>query len=326
MPTRKFRLLLHALGALAASLGTQAATWTVGPGGDAATVAQALRLAADGDVIEVAPGRYEGDVAVITQRRLTIRGGEPRPVIAAAGRHAEGKAIWVVRDGEVTIENIEFRGARVPELNGAGIRFERGRLRVVRCAFFDNEMGLLTSNASDAELEVEASEFGQAPSHPGSLHHLLYVGRIAHATIRGSRFEQGHLGHLIKSRARETTITHSRIVDGPHGRASYEIDLPNGGLARVAGNTIGQSEASENAAMLSYGAEGSPWPASALTIEDNLFVNDRPGEAWFVRVWRDKLPPDAKVVVRGNRLAGSARLELGPGAVESENRPVTTRP
>ena len=56
--------------------------------------------------------QVRGDVAVITQRRLTIRGGDPRPVVDAGGHHAEGKGIWVVRGGEVTIENIEFRGAR----------------------------------------------------------------------------------------------------------------------------------------------------------------------------------------------------------------------
>jgi hypothetical protein len=210
----------------------------------------------------------------------------------------------------------------VPEGNGAGIRFEKGRLRVLRCAFFDNEMGLLTSNVGDAELQVEASEFGQAPTHPGSLHHLLYVGRIARVTVTGSRFEQGHIGHLVKSRARESVITGNRIVDGAQGRASYEIDLPNGGVARIAGNTIGQSELTDNSAMVSYGAEGAAWPASALTIEDNTFVNDRPGEAWFVRVWRDRLPPEATVVVRRNRLVGQGRLELGAGAVDEDNRAV----
>ena len=116
-----------------------AATWVVGPGAADPTMAQALARADDGDVIEVLPGRYHGDVAVITQRKLTIRGVGARPVFVAEGRHAEGKAIWVVRDGDIQIENIEFRGARVPDLNGAGIRFENGRLRLLRCAFFDNE-------------------------------------------------------------------------------------------------------------------------------------------------------------------------------------------
>jgi len=305
--------------ALLLGLGADAATWVVGRGGDLPTVAAALRVARDGDRIEVLPGHYAGDVAVITQRRLTIRGVGARPVIAANGRHAEGKAIWVVRDGDVTIENIEFRGARVPELNGAGIRFENGRLRIVRCAFFDNEMGLLTGNSGDAQLHIEDSEFGQAPQHPGSLHHLLYVGRIARFTVSGSRFSEGFVGHLIKSRARESVITGNHIVDGPLGRASYEIDLPNGGLARIAGNTIGQSQHTENVTLVSFGAEGAAWPRSALTMEDNTLVSDWPGEAWFVRVWRDKLPIDTVVELRRNRLLGSGEFAAGAGAVVEGN-------
>ena len=103
-------------------------------------------------MIEVMPGLYKGQVGIITQSQLTIRGVGERPVFEADGRQAEGKAIWVVRDGDVTIENIEFRGARVPDANGAGIRFEKGRLLLRRCRFVDNQIGLLTANFNDAEL------------------------------------------------------------------------------------------------------------------------------------------------------------------------------
>jgi hypothetical protein len=65
-------------------------------------------------------------VAVIHQRRLRIVGIGERPVFEATGEHAEGKAIWVLRDGDGQIENIGFSGARVPSGHGAGIRFEKG--------------------------------------------------------------------------------------------------------------------------------------------------------------------------------------------------------
>ena len=142
-----WRLLVWAwLGGPAASHGlaqaqTHAATarppLRVGTGGDVPRMADALRLAQDGDTLHVLPGTYDGDVAVITQRKLQIVGlGGPgeRPVFDAAGQHAQGKAIWVVRDGDIHIENIAFRGARVPDHNGAGIRFEAGRLSLRGCA------------------------------------------------------------------------------------------------------------------------------------------------------------------------------------------------
>jgi hypothetical protein len=73
--------------------------------------------------------------------------------------------------------------------------------------------------------------------------------------VRGSRFYSGYEGHLIKSRARENRITYNLIYDGDEGQASYEIDLPNGGLAWIIGNVIGQSPQAQNPVMVAYGSE-----------------------------------------------------------------------
>lgn len=316
------RFLAHLLTAgvlLTAPSRSPAATWSVAAGTALPTVAQAIARAASGDTIEVQPGHYRGDVAVILQRQLTIRGVGARPVIVADGQHAEGKAIWVVRDGDIRIENIEFRGARVPDRNGAGIRFEKGRLHIAGCAFFDNEMGLLTANFSDAELTIEDSQFGQAPTHAGDLHHLLYVGRIASVSVRNSHFSQGFKGHLIKSRARQTEVTGSTVVDGPQGRASYQIDLPNGGRARLHGNTIGKGPQAENASLVAFGAEGAAWPDSALTMHGNRLINQGRAAAHFVRVWPDRLPAAAPIVLRDNQLVGRGDLLAGPGAALEGN-------
>ena len=304
------RLACLTFAAVALALGSAgAATITVGPGGDAARFSDALRLARDGDTIEVMPGDYLGDVAVLTHQRLHVRGVGTRPVFQAAGRHAEGKAIWVVRGGSVTIENIEFRGARVPHQNGAGIRHETGRLQVIGCSFVDNEMGLLTSNDGDAELVVRDSRFELAPHRPGhGLTHLLYVGRIRRMEVSGSRFTQGWRGHLIKSRAQHSRIVGNEIVDGPLGEASYEIDLPNGGMALVADNRIGQSMHTGNQTMLSFGAEGDAWAESRLELRNNEFRNEAEGTDALVRLWWERLPASTQVRGEGNRLIGPGRL------------------
>jgi len=274
-----------------------AATLAVGPQG----LAQALRNAADGDVIELAAGDYRGEVGVIEQKRLTLRGVGGRPVLHAAGRHAEGKAILVVRDGEVLIENIEFRGSRVPDGNGAGIRFERGRLTVANCAFFDNQNGILTANFSDAELVVRDSEFGLAPQGT-KLPHLLYVGSIARFTLSGSRFSGGSQGHLVKSRARTSEVRNNRLVDGPGGQAAYELEFPNGGTVTVVGNVIGQSAGTSNPALIAYGAEGFGTGPHSLQVSDNTLINQASRAAVFVRV-RDAPQPMA-LRVFDNRLYG----------------------
>jgi len=111
---------------LIVSSAPRAASITVGVGGQAATLSDAVRQARDGDTILVHGGEYRGDVAVLHQRQLTIRGVGRRPVLIADGKHAEGKAILVVRDGDIRIENLEFRGHAYPTATGPAFASKRG--------------------------------------------------------------------------------------------------------------------------------------------------------------------------------------------------------
>ncbi|GMV74680.1 MAG: hypothetical protein AMXMBFR78_16310 [Rubrivivax sp.] len=268
---------------------------------------EVLARARDGDTVELAPGAHHGQAAVIAQHGLRLRAPAGRAVLHADGAHAEGKALLVVRASAVRIEGLEFRGARVPAGNGAGIRFERGELALRDCAFFDNEMGLLSANRDDARLDIEACRFGQAPRHEGMLHHLLYVGRIAHLRVRHSDFSGGWRGHLLKSRAAVSEILCNRLVDGEDGEASYEIDLPNGGLACVRGNLLGKSARAQNLALLAYGAEGNAHPQSRLRFEGNHAFSDNAQPVYFVRHWPDRLPGDAALGLRDNVFVGAAQ-------------------
>ena len=295
-----FILLL--LGALIPAV--HATTLRVGPNEQITRIAEAARQAKDGDTIEILPGEYRGDVAVWQLKSLTIRGIGQRPVLIADGKSAEGKAIWVIRNGDIRIENIEFRGSRVPHGNGAGIRFERGKLAIMNCIFIDNQMGILTSNDPNSELVIVNSRFADAPRQMHSLPHLLYVGGIAQATITGSRFENGYRGHLIKSRARRSDIRDNHIVDGPDGEASYEIDLPNGGIAHITGNTIGQSAKTQNPVLISYGAEGNVWAKNELVLDGNTLISDLLPAGWFLRVHADNFPIPPKLHVENNRTIG----------------------
>ena len=279
-----------------------AATQVVAPG---QSLAEALNKAVDGDEIQLLAGEHRAQVGVIHHKRLTLRGVGGRPVLQAAGAHAEGKAILVVRDGDVLIENIEFRGSRVPDGNGAGIRFERGRLLVDRCVFVDNQNGILTANFADAELTVQDSDFAQAPAGT-SLPHLLYVGRIGRFTLTGSRFSGGNAGHLVKSRAKENHILYNQLVDGALGQAAYELEFPNGGVAYVVGNIIGQSRGTQNPTMLAFGAEGSDDRPHALHVVNNTFINHALRPAVFVRVFESKLRSAVE-----QRLANNLFLGLG---------------
>jgi len=279
------------------------ATMVVGPGEKISSISEAARLAKDGEVIEIRPGEYRGQPAIWTQKDLLIRGAGQRPVMLADGKSAEGKAIWVVRGGKMTIQNVEFRGARVPDSNGAGIRFEKGELVVRGCAFFDNEMGIMTANLPELSLEVVDSEFADSPRTKNDYHHLLYVGGIGKFVLRGSRFRNGFYGHLVKSRARESHILYNMLVDGAGGQSSYELEFPNGGVAYVIGNVIGQSAGSDNPNVVAYGTEGPRWPDNALYMAHNTLINDAHAGN-FLNVRTDKIGGDLEVWLLNNLTVG----------------------
>lgn len=269
------------------------------------SVAEAARIARDGDVVEIEAGDYLGDVAVWARRTLTIRGIGGRPRLIASGASAEGKAIFVIRGGRVSVENVAFLGARVPHRNGAGIRLEAGSLVVRDCLFEDNESGMLVSNDPSIELEVHNSEFGRNGAGDGQSHHL-YAGWIGKLVVRGSYFHHGNAGHLLKSGARENFILYNRITDEIGGRASYELEFFSGGIAFVIGNLIEQASTTQNSVMVSFGAAGYRWPRNELNLAHNTLVNDRTNGGIFVRVHAGS----AAVRAVNNLLVGEGSLQL----------------
>ena len=310
------------------SLGTSPAlaqtTWLAGPAGSAMSVADAVLKAQDGDTIELLSGEYSGGL-VIEQRKLTFRGmagGKP-PVIKGTGKPGSSKGLWTVRGGQVTVQNLEFRGARGADGSGAGIRQEGGDLSIERCIFFDNEHGIFSINDVKATLRIDASAFGLAPKVVGGLHHVLNVGRIAKLDITGSRFQQGFEGHLIRTRARENIISYNFIHDGVRGGASYEIDIANGGLATVVGNVIGQGADSQNPVLLAYGSEDRAWDKNVLLVAHNTFVNYGWVPAWVMRVFRDHLPADTEVIGVNNLVVGPGIFTIGASGFFDGNRNAT---
>jgi hypothetical protein len=291
----------------------------VSPNDPLRSLAATARAARDGDTIEVEPGTYAGDVAAWPQSDLTIRGVGKRPVLVAEGKSAEGKGIFVLKGSRVRVENIEFRGARVRDRNGAGIRLEGSSLTLSRCRFFDNENGVLTGNEPSMSLAIEHCHFDANGNSQGSAHNL-YAGQIGSLTIEGSWFGRSKVGHLLKSRARRSLILYSRLTT-EDGTSSYELEFANGGSATVLGNLIQQGPASENQTMISYGAEGYKWPENLLTVAFNTLVNDRSRGGVFVRV----SPGAGRTVMRNNLLVGNGTMQIDTHLESSGNREASRR-
>jgi hypothetical protein len=277
----------------------------VGPGRAIATIAQAARVARDGDVVEIDAGDYVDDVASWSQSDIVIRAVDGVARLSAPNASAEGKAIWVIKGDNVVVEGIAFADQRVPDRNGAGIRHEGGRLTVRRCLFERNEMGILTGGGERSELVVETSEFRHnavaGEYRPGDrIGHQIYAGPMARFTLRESFVHGGAYGHLVKSRARENLVYNNMLADDADGRASYELEFPNGGVAFVFGNVIAQSEQTDNAVVVSFGAEGYRWPEDELYLVNNTLVDRLPSGGTFVRVHRGP----ATLVAWNNVLVG----------------------
>jgi hypothetical protein len=290
----------------------------VGPKEAVRTIAEAAQLARDGDVVEVQAGEYVRDVAVWTQSRLTIRAVGGRARLRPLGQAAEGKAIWVIRGGDITVQGFDFEEARVVSRNGAGIRLEKGRLTVEDCRFVGNEMGLLTANDPAIELIVRRSEFAHNRRSDGH-NHNLYVGAIGRFEITASYLHHAYLGHLLKSRAAINHVLYNRLSDESGGMASYELEFPNGGVAVVIGNIIQQSAQTENEVMIAYGAEGYRWPRNALYLSYNTLVDNLPQRGRFLKVF-----PGADVTVHAvnNLLVGQQSFSGAESGIFRNNFPV----
>jgi hypothetical protein len=84
----------------------------------------------------------------------------------------------------------------------------------------------------------------------------------------------------VKSRAAETHIQYNLLADEAGGTGSYEIDVPQGGLTYVIGNSIEQSDAGAfngNPIIIAYSEESAtagPNPIQELFVANNTIVND----------------------------------------------------
>ena len=255
---------------LLAALAAPARKLEVGPGKTYATPSAAASAAQAGDTVEIAPGVYPKDVATWRANNLVLRATAKYAHLRADGAHAGGKGIWVIAAHDVTVENIEFSGAKVPDENGAGIRIEGRNLKIRNCYFHDNENGIL---GGAGHLVIENTEFFNNGFGDGFTHNM-YVSPADTFTLIGSFTHHARIGHNVKSRAKVNRILYNRITDDADGTASYNIDLPNGGVAYIIGNVIQQSPNSDNTTLVSWGAEGLNGTDNRVYISHNTLVND----------------------------------------------------
>lgn len=248
--------------------------WQVGPTRSYTVPSAVASLVANGDTVEIDAGLYSGNVAKWYASNLVIRAvGNGYAHLEAAGANAEGKAIWVIKGADCTVEGIEFSGCQVPDHNGAGIRQEGKNLTLRNCYFHHNEMGILTSNDGVSDFYFESCEFASNGYGDGYSHNI-YVGVVHSLTMLYCYSHDSHTGHLVKSRAQFNYLYYNRFT-GEIGDGSYEVDMPNGGQAVLIGNMIEQCPTSQNGGIISFGLENQSYPMHQIVLSYNTIVNDR---------------------------------------------------
>ena len=253
----------------------------VGPGRQFASPSLVTGLVS-GDVVEIDAGVYNGPATTWSTNNLTLRGVGGRAHLVAPATISNGKAIWVTAGTNIAVENIEFSGAAVPDLNGAGIRADGRDLAICGSYFHDNQEGILGGGGN---VLIEYTEFARNGNcdDPNGCSHNIYISDTARFTLRYSYSHHARIGHLVKSRAQENHILYNRIMDEADGTSSYTIDLPNGGLTYIVGNLLQQGPNTDNSTILIYGAEGLINPNPTLYVVNNTFVNDL-GSGAFISI------------------------------------------
>jgi hypothetical protein len=283
------------------------ATLTVGADQQYTTIAAAVAASATGDTINVQAGTYTNDFASITHD-LTLNAVGGTVKMVATTQPPNGKAM--IDEGgagvSVTINGFDISGVSVPDGNGAAVRYEGGNLTMTNDTVHDNQEGILSAADPAGNIVIDASNFANNGAGDGFTHNI-YVGAIASLTVENSTITGAAGGHDIKSRALATTVTNNVITDGTGGTASYEIDLPNGGVATVAGNVIEKGVNATNPNAISFGEEGNVYAGSSLAVQDNSMLNDNTAHS-TTAVVNDT---GATATISGNSLYGWSALSSG---------------
>ncbi len=301
------------------SINVMATTYNVGPtrtysSPNALYLANVLQ---NGDIIEIDSAVYSGQpcTAVWQKNNLIIKGIGGRPSMEANGSYIWGKGIWVLAGNNITVENIAFSGAAVPDHNGAGIRLDGNGMAIKHCYFYNNEDGILTNNSNTGNILIEFSEFNNNGYGNGYTHNL-YIGHVNRLTFRFNYSHHAKVGHCLKSRAKENYILYNRIMDEQTGNSSRLIDIPNGGLSLIMGNILMQGPNALNNNMIGYGKEGlTNAGLQAIYIVNNTLINKRPNSCIFLDI-QNGAPT---VLVSNNIMAGIGTMLNGTATSSSNN-------
>ena len=265
---------------------TNAVTWKVGAAQTYTTPSAVVNLVQNGDTIKIDGGVYLNDPVIWTKKDLVFIGlgtGSNRSIMRwNGGDIANGKGIWVFANpaitGNATVDNIVFEGARVSDPNGgngAGIRCQAKNLTIRNCLFSSCQNGILEGGSyTGAVVSIQNSEFYNNgyefignPTFSGYEHNIYISAQTDSLLVKNCYFHDPRgEANSLKTRAQKSYILYN-LIDEANGQGSWEVNIAQGGLNVIIGNTIIQGVNSINHGIVSYDAATNP-------IEDFYFINN----------------------------------------------------
>ncbi len=263
-----------------------AVTWKVGAAQTYTTPSAVVNLVQNNDTIKIDGGVYLNDPVIWTKRNLVFIGlgtGSNRSIMRwSGGDIANGKGIWVFANpaitGNATIDNVVFEGARVSDGNGgngAGIRCQAKDLTIRNCQFNSCQNGILEGGSyTGAIITIQNSEFFNNgyevignTSFSGYEHNIYISAQTDSLLVKNCYFHDPRgEANSLKTRAQKSYILYN-VIDEANGQGSWEINIAQGGLTVIIGNTIIQGVNSINHGIVSYDAATNP-------IQDFYFINN----------------------------------------------------
>ena len=255
--------------------------------------------------ILIAPGTYH-ECTVQAGGDITFKAVQPGSV-TFDGSPCEDKAIFVLRGRSSTVDGIIFRGVRVPDGNGAGIRTEMGNLTVTNSMFLDSQEGILGGEPTGQKIVIDKSTFSGLGTCDAATDcaHAIYLANRGNVTITRSRFERGQGGHYVKLRVPNVRIVDNSFDDTRGSKTNYMIDLPEGGTGLIANNSFVQGRNKENwTGFIVVAAENRTYRSNGLQVEGNdarLAPGETRSPAFVASYSRDPLS------IGDNRLGAGVR-------------------
>lgn len=234
------------------------ATLQVGPTRTLTTAALAAAVAGDGDRIEIDAGLYVNDIATWKAAHLTIVGVGGIPHFASPGQGND--FTWRLLGANPTLEDLEFSGMSGNGGSAAALKLSASGLTALRRLFIhENDNGVLgDNNLVAADILLEDCRLTRNGDGSGSDHNIYIGYNTDSLTMRRCLSTRARGGHLVKSRAKATSLLACQLIDLPTmdpqaGGASFEANFPDGGIVLIQDCLLEKGPNAENFAMVRYG-------------------------------------------------------------------------